>query len=314
MIRSLHTMTDLLHLLLHVLIDALHLHWCIASTLMHYIYIDALHLHWCITSTLMHYIYIDALHLHWCTTSTLMHCIYIDALHLHWCITSTLMHCIYIDALHLHWCVTFTLMYYIYIDVLHLHWCITSTLMRYFYSPFPTGWDSKWSSEWKWKFSIFKVHVSFHMSRLKRDLRWPSRIFISLSTTISSVIFSGTGCTVNTTIDPLHLPRETPIAYTSGWWSWRRSRKTMIQWCVHCMQRFITFTISYLNWFVTFSKNTMIDSLHATIDSLHSPQHILMGLLHPLWIQWCMRSVYHIYTNGLQEQLTELETLAEDND
>jgi len=36
----------------------------------------------------------------------------------------------------------------------------------------------------------------FQMSHLKRDLWWPSRISLSISMTISNLIFSGTGCTM----------------------------------------------------------------------------------------------------------------------
>ena len=35
-------------------------------------------------------------------------------------------------------------------------------------SPFPRRWDSKWSSEYKTKSSMVKVHVSFQMRPLKR--------------------------------------------------------------------------------------------------------------------------------------------------
>ena len=277
--------------------------------------------------SLMHYIYIDALHLHWCTTSTLMRYIYIDVLHLHWCTTSTLMHYFYIDALHLHWCIIFILMRYIYIDALLLHWCITSTLMHYIYidalllQPVPDRMRLEMVIGMEMEILDFQSSCLFSYEPFEKrpamtieDLHFPFddhfechlfgnglyREYNDWSITFTA---RNTNCLYQRLVELATLTEDNDS-----------TRKTMIQWCVHCMQRFITFTISYLNWFVTFSKNTMIDSLHATIDSLHSPQHILMGLLHPLWIQWCMRSVYHIYTNGLQEQLTELETLAEDND
>jgi len=49
--------------------------------------------------------------------------------------------------------------------------------------------------EWKSKSPWVKVQDSCQMSSLKRDLWWPSRTSISISTTISSLIFSGVGCT-----------------------------------------------------------------------------------------------------------------------
>ena len=63
------------------------------------------------------------------------------------------------------------------------------------YSPFPRRWNSKCSSKGKSKSSIVKVQVSFQMSHGKGDLWWPSRISISISTTISRLIFWGTGGT-----------------------------------------------------------------------------------------------------------------------
>ena len=62
------------------------------------------------------------------------------------------------------------------------------------YSTFPQTWDSKLSLEWKSISSIFKVEVSFQMNRLKRGLWWLSRISMSISTTISSLILLETGC------------------------------------------------------------------------------------------------------------------------
>jgi len=55
------------------------------------------------------------------------------------------------------------------------------------YSPFPRRWDLKWSSEYKTKSSMVKVHVSSQMSHLKRDLWWPSRISFSIPMTVSSL-------------------------------------------------------------------------------------------------------------------------------
>ena len=62
------------------------------------------------------------------------------------------------------------------------------------YSLFPRRWDSKCSSKRKSKSSMVKVHISFQMSRLKRDLGWPSRILVCIPMPISSLVFSGTGC------------------------------------------------------------------------------------------------------------------------
>ena len=42
--------------------------------------------------------------------------------------------------------------------------------------------------------SMVKIDVSFQMSRLKRNLRWPSRSSFRIPMTISSLIFSGAGC------------------------------------------------------------------------------------------------------------------------
>jgi len=81
--------------------------------------------------------------------------------------------------------------------------CICAGLMSYVrytrdYSPFAKRWDSKCaskcSSKCRLKSSMVEIQVSFQMSRLKRDQWWPSRIFISILTTISSLIFWGTGC------------------------------------------------------------------------------------------------------------------------
>jgi len=55
-------------------------------------------------------------------------------------------------------------------------------------------WDSKWSSEHKTKSSMVKVEFSFQMSHLKRNLWWPSRISFCIPMTISSLMFSETGC------------------------------------------------------------------------------------------------------------------------
>ena len=49
-------------------------------------------------------------------------------------------------------------------------------------------------SKRKSKSSMVKVHISFQMSLSKRDLGWPSTILVCILMTISSLIFSGTGC------------------------------------------------------------------------------------------------------------------------
>ena len=67
-------------------------------------------------------------------------------------------------------------------------------LQSHVHRPFPRRWDWKCSSKCKSKSSMVKVHVSFQMSPLKRDLWWPSRISICIPMTISSLIFSETGC------------------------------------------------------------------------------------------------------------------------
>ena len=67
------------------------------------------------------------------------------------------------------------------------------------------------------------------------------------------------------------------------------------QWCVDCMQRFITFTISYLNWFVTFSKNPMKESnermqwLFRCIESLF---HCMQWSIH--YIHHMTHCIHHI--------------------
>ena len=50
------------------------------------------------------------------------------------------------------------------------------------------------ADERKSKSSRFKVHFSFQISRSKRDLWLSSRILVCIPMTISSLIFSGTGC------------------------------------------------------------------------------------------------------------------------
>ena len=45
---------------------------------------------------------------------------------------------------------------------------------------------------------MVKVHVSFQMSLLKKDLWWSFRIPIFMPTTVSKLIFLGTGCTAQT--------------------------------------------------------------------------------------------------------------------
>ena len=67
------------------------------------------------------------------------------------------------------------------------------------YSPFPRLRDSKCSSNRESKSSMVKVYISFQMSRSKIDLGRPSRIFVCIPLTISSLVFSGTGCTANPT-------------------------------------------------------------------------------------------------------------------
>jgi len=63
-------------------------------------------------------------------------------------------------------------------------------------SPNPRRWDSKCSSKCESKSWIVKVHISFQMSRSKRVLWWPSRGLYRILMTISSLIFSGTGCSI----------------------------------------------------------------------------------------------------------------------
>ena len=69
------------------------------------------------------------------------------------------------------------------------------TFIRHTYSPFPRRRDSKWSSECKTKFSMVITGLFSNGSFEKRPELWPSRGLICISTSISSLIFSGTGCT-----------------------------------------------------------------------------------------------------------------------
>ena len=65
------------------------------------------------------------------------------------------------------------------------------------YSPFPRRWDSKCSLKCKSKSMMVNVQVLFQISHLKKDLWIPSRILFCIPITISSLIFSGTGCTTD---------------------------------------------------------------------------------------------------------------------
>jgi len=62
------------------------------------------------------------------------------------------------------------------------------------YSQFPRRWDSKCSLECKSKSSMVMTGLFLKGSFEKRPGFWPSRISICISTSISSLIFSGTGC------------------------------------------------------------------------------------------------------------------------
>jgi len=62
------------------------------------------------------------------------------------------------------------------------------------YSPFLKRRDSRLSWEWKSESWMVKVKISFQMSHSKKDLRWPFRIPNPIPMTISSLVFSGTGC------------------------------------------------------------------------------------------------------------------------
>ena len=91
------------------------------------------------------------------------------------------------------------------------------------YRPFPRRWDSKYSSKYKSKSSMAKVQVSFEMSHLKRDLWWPWRISLCIPMTISSLIFSGTGCTSGSTYYRFQKIRVTLVAriiHTSDKYKW----------------------------------------------------------------------------------------------
>jgi len=65
------------------------------------------------------------------------------------------------------------------------------------YSPFPRRWDSKCSAKCASKSLMVEIQVSFQMRHLKRDLRWPSRISFCIPRSISSLIFAGAGCTID---------------------------------------------------------------------------------------------------------------------
>ena len=61
--------------------------------------------------------------------------------------------------------------------------------------PIPRRWDSKWSSECKTKLESSMVITGlFSKAQLKKDLWWPSRTSICISTSISNLMFSGTCC------------------------------------------------------------------------------------------------------------------------
>jgi len=64
------------------------------------------------------------------------------------------------------------------------------------YLPFLNTWDSKWSLEFKLESRMVNDDVPFEMSRLKRDMWWPSSTPISTPISILGLIFSGTGCTL----------------------------------------------------------------------------------------------------------------------
>jgi len=65
------------------------------------------------------------------------------------------------------------------------------------YSSFPRGWNSKWSSEYKTKSSMF-ITGSFSNGSFEKRLQLsPSRISFCILITISSLIFSGTSCTTD---------------------------------------------------------------------------------------------------------------------
>ena len=61
-------------------------------------------------------------------------------------------------------------------------------------SLFPKRWDPKWSSKYKWKSSMVITGLFSKTSYEKKPELWPSKISFSISTTISSFSFSGTGC------------------------------------------------------------------------------------------------------------------------
>jgi len=95
------------------------------------------------------------------------------------------------------------------------------------YSLFPRRWDSKSSSECKSKSWMVKVQVSFQMSNLKRDLWWPSRISFCIPRTISSLIFSGTGCRCQcTSVTCEHRAFQLQLSRTNGSYHIRMSHVT----------------------------------------------------------------------------------------
>ena len=52
------------------------------------------------------------------------------------------------------------------------HVTLSHVTLSRLYSPFPKRWDPKWSLEYKLDSRMLKVHVSFQMNHLKRDIWW----------------------------------------------------------------------------------------------------------------------------------------------
>ena len=125
-------------------------------------------------------------------------------------------------------------------------------LQSHVHRPFPRRWDWKCSSKCKSKSSMVKVHVSFQMSPLKRDLWWPSRISICIPMTISSLIFSETGCNRPHGFPLVILRDGYSICHMSYLISKAHDHMSATLWCfvmhISCLTSNISYQISHIQY------------------------------------------------------------------